>query len=386
MGQTSHPGTMTQPPSNHSDGIMVWYPLQIANECIAKVTLREPHVCLSCRNTLSKRNYASTATAQATVEASPISQLSGDGTAVSPVEQPRILIKAGVVVSRPPLITPDPQPFETAYYLYQRRLNERLVLPFTQYFYYRRGTPAFDNWRSRRQQRAGTATRDIGKYNPYTKEGWNDEAVLGDDSGEPRKIVEQLIEEEGRADEFAGEGGDVKLGGLRRATEADAKDDKQSLERALSRTLYLLVKNKPQAKDEPEKTLWRFPSGIVEGKEGLKETAERVLGSSCGVNMNTWFVGNHPVGHYTRDLANLKTILGSKGDAAKDTKKEVTESNEEVEVEKTFFMKARIFSGQADVQYNKNDVEDFRWLTKQEIEKVVSPSYWSRIKNMLVEQ
>lgn len=228
-------------------------------------------MCLSCRNTISKRSYASAATAQATIESPSISQLSGDGPAISPVRQPRILVKAGVVVSRPPLITPDPHPFETAYHLYQRRLNERLVLPFTQYFYFRRGTPAFDHWRTRREQRGGAATRDVGKYNPYTKEGWNDEAVIGDDSAEPSKIVEKLIEEEGRASEFAGESGDTKLAGLRRTTDADSKNDQRSLERSLSRTLYLLIKNKAQNQNQPENTLWRFPSGIIEGKEGLKE-------------------------------------------------------------------------------------------------------------------
>lgn len=98
--------------------------------------------------------------------------------------------------------------------------------------------------------------------------------------------------------------------------------------------------------------------------------------------MNTWFVGNHPVGHYIRNLAGLKAILDSK----KASKKAEADATPVVDSEKTFFMKARIFAGQADVKDNKNDIDDFRWLTKQEIEKHVSPSYWSKIRNMLVEQ
>lgn len=227
-------------------------------------------MCLSCRQGISKRSYASAATAEA-IESSSLSQNISDGPATSPVSQSRINVKAGILLSRPPLITADPHPFETAFHLYQRRLNERLVLPFTQYFYFRRGTPAFDHWRTRRRDRGGAAARDIGKYNAYDKEGWNDEVLMGDESANPKRLVEQLVEEEGRAEEFAGEKGDVKMAGLRRTTEADEKKDQQSLERNLSRTLYLLVKSKPQAKDQPENTLWKFPSGTLEGKEGLKE-------------------------------------------------------------------------------------------------------------------
>lgn len=226
------------------------------------------HICLSCRNNLniSRARYASTATAQVTVEAPPISQLSPNEPGASPAPQPRIIVKAGVVVSRPPLTTPDAHSFDTAFYLYQRRLNERLVLPFSQYFHYKRGTPAFEHWRTKRRERGGIAARDLGKYNAYTKESWNDEVLMGDESAAPQKVVEQLIEEEGRGAEFVGEGeADAKLGGLKRATEADQSNDQKSLERSLSRTLYLLVRNKDA------KMSWRFPAADVEVREGLKE-------------------------------------------------------------------------------------------------------------------
>lgn len=91
--------------------------------------------------------------------------------------------------------------------------------------------------------------------------------------------------------------------------------------------------------------------------------------------MNTWFVGNHPVGHLTRDLK-----------AIEDTKQSQPEVEETAKEEKTFFMKARIMAGQADLSTKENDVEDFKWLAKEEIEKTVSKGYWSKIKNMLVEQ
>jgi large subunit ribosomal protein L46 len=187
----------------------------------------------------------------------------------SPSAQPQYTIKAGVVLSRPPILTPEPHPFETAYYLYQRRLNERLVLPFTQYFYYKRGTPAYEHWRSKRRERAGAATRDIGAYNAYSNEGWNDEVLTGNKDGKPEEIVKKLIDEEGRAAEFTTEGGDLSLAGLKRTTPADEQNDQKSLERSLSRTLYLLVKTRTTEGQKGSR--WAFPATAVVGKEGLKE-------------------------------------------------------------------------------------------------------------------
>ena len=209
--------------------------------------------------------------------------------AVSPSAQPQYTLKAGVVVSRPPLITPDSHPFETAYHLYQRRLNE-----------------------------------------------------TGDDSGDPQRVLEQLVDEEGRSSEFTPEGGDSKTSGLKRETEADKKNDQQSLERSLSRTLYLLVNTGEKVLKNED---WVFPTGVLEHTEGLREAAKRVLDETCGAN-----------------------------------------SDKTDKTEKTFFMKARIFAGQADVRQEMKAYQDFKWLSKEEIQEKVAPSYWSRIKDMLVAQ
>ena len=186
-----------------------------------------------------------------------------------PSVQPQYTIKAGVVLSRPPVLTPDPHPFETAYYLYQRRLNERLVLPFTQYFYYKRGTPAYEHWRSKRRERAGAAARDVGAYNAYSDEGWNDEVLMGNEDGKPEHLVKKLVEEEGRAAEFITEGGDLALAGLRRTTLADETNDQKSLERSLSRSLYLLVRTRTG--ESQKGSQWAFPAAPVVAKEGLRE-------------------------------------------------------------------------------------------------------------------
>lgn len=105
------------------------------------------------------------------------------------------------------------------------------------------------------------------------------------------------------------------------------------------------------------------------------QAAQRVLGSSCGVNMNTWFVASHPIGHCVE--------RASEEPESKPT--DQTQSSD-IDAEKTFFMKARIFAGQADVKDNIHGLEEFKWLSKEEIEKHVTPEYWTSIKNMLVEQ
>ena len=227
------------------------------------------HVCRSCRRSLQRR-YASVATAQASVETPPITQMSPNKPAAFPLPQPKYYIKAGVVLSRPPIVTPDLHPFEKAYMLYQRRLNERLVLPFTQYFYYKRGTPSFEHWRTKRRERGGVAARDIGNYNAYTEESWNDEVLQGSKDADPETIVKALIDEEGRASDFVTEGGDTGMAGLRRTTDADEKKDMKSLERSLSRTLYLLVKRTAES-DATRPSMWSFPCATVEEREGVKE-------------------------------------------------------------------------------------------------------------------
>lgn len=112
----------------------------------------------------------------------------------------------------------------------------------------------------------------MGGYNAFGKEGWNDEVLMGNRAGERDLIVKQLVEEEGRGKDFVGENlGRAEMAGLGRVTAADEIGDVRSLERKLSRTLYLLVKRKRV--DGKEGAFWSFPSGVVGGKEGLKEVS-----------------------------------------------------------------------------------------------------------------
>ncbi|KAF7621266.1 hypothetical protein AFLA_011571 [Aspergillus flavus NRRL3357] len=321
-------------------------------------SIADPKVCRSCQETLVRRNYSSAA-------AQPSSESTSTATTTFPVVKPVYTINAGVALSRPPQITRDLSQFEKAYYFYQKRLNERLALPFTKYFYFKRGTPADEDWKRKIRERQ-TAARDIGKYNAYSKDAWNDELLVGAVEAEPEHQVEMLVQDAEATVNATSQDTSKKEEIPRpfpRVTEADQKNDQRSLNRALQRTLYLLVQTK--------EGYWRLPSSPVEQDETLRLAAERTLAQTAGVNMNTWMVGFHPVGHhvynfrYPRvDKANGTEHLG----------------------EKTFFMKARIMAGQADLAANTQNLQDFKWLTKEEIAPYVLPQYYSNIKNMLAER
>jgi large subunit ribosomal protein L46 len=112
------------------------------------------------------------------------------------------------------------------------------------------------------------------------------------------------------------------------------------------------------------------------------QAAQRTLATICGVNMNTWFVGSHPIGHFAYQFRKAGETLASPASIPP-----APPSQEMTLVgEKTFFMKGRIMAGQADIKANELGVEDFKWLTKEEVQKEVNRQYWANVKNMLVEQ
>ena len=238
--------------------------------------LMEPgkSICRSCRDSLT-RNYASAAAAAVQTE-DQVAQHIPPVAQISP--QSSYVVNAGVVLSRPPQITRDLHPFESAYFLYQRRLNERSALPFTRYFYYKERTPADREWKRKMKQRL-TPARDIGRYKGYGDEAWNDEVLVGAKESDFQWQVERLLEDAettGAEDQPEPEAAaapttvttqkkvdhDAVARPASRITEADEKNDVKSLNRLLQRTLYLLVKNKEGQ--------WMFPQDTLK-KETLRE-------------------------------------------------------------------------------------------------------------------
>jgi large subunit ribosomal protein L46 len=320
-------------------------------------------ICRSCRDTIT-RTYASAAAAaiqtddQAAQHIPPVAQASPSAS---------YAVNAGVVLSRPPQITRDLHPFEAAFFLYQRRLNERLALPFTRYFYVKKRTPADLEWKRKMKQRL-TPARDIGRYQGYGEEAWNDEVLVGAQESDFEHQVGKLIEdaEQSGLEDAPDTTGAKKMERepvekpMPRITEADQKNDTKSLNRALQRTLYLLVKNKEGQ--------WQFPQDRL-NEENLHGAANRIITHTGGVNMNTWLVGHVPVGHHQVDYREPKSAGDLKEYGAK-----------------TFFLKARIMAGQVNLKENKLGLQDFKWLAKDELQKEVDGSYWRQIKKMLAER
>lgn len=81
--------------------------------------------------------------------------------------------------------------------------------------------------------------------------------------------------------------------------------------------------------------------------------------------MNTWVVGRVPVAHVvTQPVVKADGTVEKKG-------------------QKTFFLKGRIMAGQADLGGNRFGYSDFKWLTREELEKELSPEYFHSVRNMM---
>ena len=121
----------------------------------------------------------------------------------------------------------------------------------------------------------------------------------------------------------------------------------------------------------------------------VRQAAERVIIQSCGLNMNTWIVGNHPIGHhaYTYALPQLSTLTANRLVPTSTVARRGEEGAQREEFgEKIFFLKARIMAGQADLSKNEYGDSEFQWLVKEEVKGVVTPGYWSSVRNMLTER
>ncbi|CAG8630073.1 9952_t:CDS:2 [Acaulospora morrowiae] len=240
-------------------------------------------------------------------------------------------IVAGIVLTRSPVILRDPHPFEREYYLYQQRLEQIHAAPFPIDFYFKKGSVAEKRWKEKRERERIETLSSFG--------------------------IRQIELKQENADE---ETGDEDVTIASRITPADVNNDHKSLDRALQRTLYLIVK-KPR-----DKHSWQFPQGGVEKPETLLQTATRELKEECGDNMDIWFVGRRPFGYYEYEYPS---------DFKKDQMK--------FKGAKVFFMKAHIFAGQ--VKVDKKEIIDFAWVTKQEMKEYVHAEYYDAVKDMLSE-
>ncbi|QPH02078.1 hypothetical protein C2857_006284 [Epichloe festucae Fl1] len=273
-------------------------------------------------------------------------------------------VRSGLILTRPPLLTRKLHSFENAFFFYQKRLEERLNTPFITSIYFKPDTARQLDWNLKVNERKGTVAKDIGVYKGKGSTAWDDELKVGDDLSSQESVLNSLLKDaEARvsddAEVIAPEDVVPVERPMERNTEADEKGDVKRLDRQLERTLYLVVKGKDG---------WGFPADVIAKDESLHETAKRVLDQAAGVNMNTWIVGRIPVAHVVK-----QPVQAADGFVTK-------------RGQKTFFLKGRIMAGQADLKNNPFGYTDFKWLTREELEKELSPEYLSGVRNMMADR
>lgn len=150
------------------------------------------------------------------------------------------------------MIIRDLTPFEKEYFSYQKELERDHAAPFASEFYFKKGSVAERQWKQQEAQQAATPP----SYSPSSpststaKSKGGSATASGGSTGD-----DEILAEEQKA----------KIELNDRITDADRKNDVRSLERALQRTLYLIVK-KPR-----EEHAWQFPQGGVRVCENLQE-------------------------------------------------------------------------------------------------------------------
>ncbi|KAJ7756811.1 39S mitochondrial ribosomal protein L46-domain-containing protein [Mycena maculata] len=264
-----------------------------------------------------------------------LATVAGEPAASTPTHIPRgsqkPLLYTAVIVNRSPILTPSPTVFERAFYAYQQRIRRALHNPFPSEFYFKQGSllEARFNVEERYRERIawGTTYAKAEELSPEAK------------AAEQAAIDQMALQE--RSDD--------KL--MPRVHPSDTVRDYQSLDRKGRRNIYLLVREKGR------RAPWEFPRGPADKGLLLHQSAQRDFLEKCGKNMDTWIVTRKPIGMYKPP---------SPPDATRENI--------------TFFFKAHIMAGQV---RPSEEVEDFVWVTKQEIQTRVSKDYWEGVKDML---
>lgn len=256
-------------------------------------------------------------------------------------------ISLTLVLSRLPIITPDVPKFDQQFYNYQTELWRRLMWTFPKWFYFRPGTLSEQKFKELNENPVSYDPKVIyprgapdlkhnrdRRFRQYIRlpKTYKEESELAE--GEENTQLDQDIAR--------------KIVPNSRITEADKKNDSTSLERKLSRTLYLVVK-------QGESGEWKFPN-FKQPENGelvpLHELAETGLYSIGGKKINYFNVSRVPC-HVTQDTNNTS---------------------------KQYFIKSHILSGAFEAQ--EKDVE-FKWLTKEELGECLSTEYYRDIEHLL---
>lgn len=231
-------------------------------------------------------------------------------------------LRVGVLLSRIPIVTPEPVPFMRAYYRYMSELEKRLMWTFNSSFYFKKGSLAERRFLD--QQKA-----------PLSHD---ENAIFPDGAPDLLHNRDRRFKQEIRLAPDAQE----KVREQPRVTAADTRKDLKSLERKLDQTLYLLI-------NTPGKG-WQIPSfDVADQAPSLHHAADVGLRTLGGEGMNIWTVSPTPA-----------AVL-------------------EVGDKPQFVIRQHILQG----QFQPTQNVDYAWLAKSEIAERTSPEYYELIDVLL---
>ena len=249
-------------------------------------------------------------------------------------------IKTGIILSRTPIVSPDMNELESNFYKYQSGLERRLMWTFPHYYFFKRGTLSQNKFSA---AQPGPISKLLGVWFP--------KGVPDVKHNRERSMKQEVV----LPKDTGAEGAQKKSDDLSRRivpnsriTEADRTNDITSLERKLSRTLYLLVKS--------QNGQWNFPKFDVENTP-LHIKAEEGLREIGGDQLHTWNVSRKPTG----------VIEHQDGSSE-------------------FLIKSHILAGKFELQKSSdNTITEFAWLTKEEIKERVNDKYFQETGFMLAD-
>ncbi|EGC32362.1 hypothetical protein DICPUDRAFT_57141 [Dictyostelium purpureum] len=169
------------------------------------------------------------------------------------------------------------------------------------------------------------------------------------------EVKEKKEGEEDAADEFEEDFSNYQPES--RLTEDDIKDNRQSLDRKLDKSLYLIIK-KAGSRYE-----WQFPATNWIKGESIKNTAERALRDSVGSKWKYWIPSQSPCGVYKYRVENdVQDLIKAEGI-------------------KEFFFRAHYFGGE--LQFNPKIVEDYKWVSKEELKEYFTGDYYNETHKLI---
>lgn len=234
-------------------------------------------------------------------------------------EPSKALLQSALLVTRAPVVLQEPSPFEREYYRFNTELSHRIQQPFAREHYFKKGSAAES------------------RFDDYYKElqkTWDGDALI---KSNPVHDGKKRSSEKGISSSSSSSGSDSDLfTTMPRTTQADAQNDQTSLERALDRTLYLVVKN---AKADTKGPKWRLPTkGMPKPRtptDSLHKTGLEAVRDILNTQMDLWLVSKLPI-----------AVIPHAADGTK-----------------TYVLKARILAGEP---VPVKGVE-YAWLTREEI-------------------